>query len=195
MRCTSELPKQGTETQLLPRYDHPVLCEMLAGLSCCPTAATPVVHSSKQVSYHVTQHHKDVSRHPIPLKKAVVVFICTSSASKQPHQCSPDPANQTKVLGFRGNWIPLQPYWLCRPNLLRLWYTLTCPQRHLRASPRSNKEVSCLQEWCHQLKLTFFYHPKTSRVLIKNGCSIKILVAHSRILLGTTKPKSPLHYS
>lgn len=38
--CVSELPKQGTEMQLLPKYSHPVLCEMLAGLSCCPIAAT-----------------------------------------------------------------------------------------------------------------------------------------------------------
>lgn len=113
-------------------------------------------------------------RHPIPPQKAVVVFISTSLASKQHHQFSPDAANQTSVLGFRGHWIPLQPYRLCRPNLLRLWCPLMCPQRHLCASPRSNRDVSWFKEWCHQLKLTFFrYHPKASRVLIINGHSIK----------------------
>lgn len=54
VRCTSELPDQGAETHLLPKCSHPVFCEMLAGLSCCPTAATPSGHRSEQVWYHVT---------------------------------------------------------------------------------------------------------------------------------------------
>lgn len=58
--------------QLLPKYNYPVLCEMLAGLSCWPTAVSPSGRESEQVWCHIIWHHVDVSDTRCHFKRQLV---------------------------------------------------------------------------------------------------------------------------
>lgn len=185
-RCTSELPKKEQKCSCCPG----TTIQMLAGLSCCPTAAPPLVHRSEQVLYRVTQHHTDVSDTWYHLKR----LLLFSFALAQPLS---NPINVVQIqLTKQRCWVLEATESLCSPDDCAdqtssgYGAPFMCPQRHLCASPRTNREVSCLKEWCHWLKLTFFcYHPQISRVLIKN----EFLIVLYKILPETIKPKSPLH--
>lgn len=149
---------------------------MPAGLSCCPTAVSPFGARSEQVLCHIIRHHVDVSDTWRHLKRQSVFSFALAEPVVNTVTSSPDSAKQTQVLGFRGNRIPLQPHQLCRPNLGQLWCSLRCPWRHLCfcASPKCNREVGYLKEWCQQLKVTLFcYHLETSRVWINSGHSMQ----------------------
>lgn len=60
------------EMGLLPKYNHAVLCEVLAGLSCWPTAVSPLGPRSEQVLCHIIRHHVDVSDTQCHLKRQLV---------------------------------------------------------------------------------------------------------------------------
>lgn len=141
------------------------------------------------VSCHVTRHHTDLSDTRYRLKRLLLFSFPLAQLLSNTTNLVQMQLTKHRCWVLEATESLLQPYRLCRPNLLRLWCPLMCPQRHLCASPRSNRDISCLKEWCHQLKLTFFrYHPKASRVLIKNSIKFLFIVEFSQ------KQPNPNHH-
>jgi len=139
--------------QLLPKCNHPVLCEMLTELSPWPTAVSPLGYRREQVLCHIIRHHVDVSDTRCHLKRQSVFSFALAEPLVNTTNLVQIQLSKHKVLGCRGDWIPSKTHRLCRPNLHWLWWSLRCPWRHLClcASPRCNRVVSYLKEWCHQL--------------------------------------------
>lgn len=149
---------------------------MPAGLSCCPTAVSPFGARSEQVLCHIIRHQVDVSdtrRHlkrqsvfSFALAEPVVNTVKVVQIQQSKHRCW--------VLEATGSLC--SPINCADPISADCGCSLRCPWRHLCfcASPRCNREVGYLKEWCHQLKLTLFcYHLETSRVWINSGHSVQ----------------------